>query len=54
MGTRITSKAQREKGEGQEMMRFSLSQHPTLGRVLACHRRARGVGFADDSYIYAL
>jgi len=54
VGTRITSKAQREKGEGQEMMRFSLSQHPTLGRVFACHRRARGVGFADDSYIYAL
>ena len=34
-------------------MRFSLSQHPILGRVFACHLRARGVGFADDSYIYA-
>ena len=36
-----------------EMLPFRLSEHPIWGRVLARHRRARGVGFADDSYIYA-
>ena len=36
-----------------EMMPFRLSEHPIWGRVLARHRRARGVGFADDLNIYA-
>ena len=36
-----------------EMGRYSLSQHPIWGRVLARHRRTRGVAFADDSYICA-
>ena len=35
------------------MMRFSLSQHPIMGRVFARHRDAREVGFADDLNIYA-
>ena len=35
------------------MMRYSLSQHPIIGRVFARHRNARGVGFADDLNIYA-
>jgi hypothetical protein len=35
------------------MMRYSLSQHPIMGRVFARHRNARGVGFADDLNIYA-
>ena len=52
-GTRITSKAQLAvKGNGLEMMRYSLSQHPIIGRVFARHRNARGVGFADDLNIY--
>jgi hypothetical protein len=34
-------------------MRYSLSQHPIMGRVFARHRNARGVGFADDLNIYA-
>ena len=34
-------------------MRYSLSQHPIIGRVFARHRNARGVGFADDLNIYA-
>jgi len=34
------------------MMRYSLSQHPIMGRVFARHRNARGVGFADDLNIY--
>jgi hypothetical protein len=42
-----------QQGGGLEMRRFSLSQHPIWSRVLAPHRRARGVGLADDSYIYA-
>jgi hypothetical protein len=42
-----------QQGGGLEMMRHSVSQQPILGRVFARHRRARGVGFADDSYIYA-
>ena len=41
-----------QQGDGLEI-RFSLSQHPIWGRVLARHRRARGIAFADDSYIYA-
>ena len=36
-----------------EMMCYSLSQHPIIGRVFARHRNARGVGFADDLNIYA-
>jgi hypothetical protein len=36
-----------------EMGRYSLSQHPIWGRVLARHKRARGAAFADDSYVYA-
>ena len=35
------------------MMRYSLSQHPIIGRVFAYHSNARGVGFADDLNIYA-
>jgi hypothetical protein len=35
--------------DGLEMMCYSLSQHPIIGRVLARHRHARGVGYADDS-----
>jgi hypothetical protein len=42
-----------QQGDGLEMMRYSLSQHPIMGRVLACHRNALGVGFADDLNIYA-
>jgi hypothetical protein len=42
-----------QQGNGLQMMSFSLSQHPIWGLVLARHRRARGVAFADDSYIYA-
>jgi hypothetical protein len=42
-----------QQGDGLEMTRFSLSQHPIIGRVFARHRGARGAGFADDSYIYA-
>jgi hypothetical protein len=34
-------------------MRYSLSQHPIIGRVFARNRNARGVGFADDLNIYA-
>jgi hypothetical protein len=34
-------------------MRYSLSQHPIMGRVFARHRNARGVGFTDDLNIYA-
>ena len=42
-----------EQGDGMEMMCYSLSQHPIMGRVFARHRKARGVGFADDLNIYA-
>ena len=42
-----------QQGDGLEMMRYSLSQHPIMGRVFARHRNARGVGFADDLNIYA-
>ena len=42
-----------EQGDGLEMMCYSLSQHPIMGRVFARHRNARGVGFADDLNIYA-
>ena len=42
-----------QQGDGMEMGRYSLSQHPIWGRVLARHERARGAAFADDSYIYA-
>ena len=34
-------------------MRYSLSQHPIIGRVFDRHRDARGVGFANDLNIYA-
>jgi hypothetical protein len=37
-----------------EMSIFSLSQHPTIGRVFEQrHPHARGAGFADDLTIYA-
>ena len=49
----VTSTTSGQQGDGLEMLRFSLSQHPIWGRVLARHRRARGIAFADDSYIYA-
>jgi hypothetical protein len=42
-----------QQGDGLEMMRYSLSQHPIIGRVFAHHRNARGVGFADDLNIDA-
>ena len=42
-----------QQGDGLEMMRYSLSQHPIIGRVFARNRNARGVGFADDLNIYA-
>jgi hypothetical protein len=42
-----------QQGDGLEMMRYSLSQHPIMGRVFARHRNARGVGFADDLNMYA-
>ena len=43
-GTRITSKAQLAvKGNGLEMMRYSLSQHPIIGRVFARHRMLAGL-----------
>ena len=42
-----------QQGDGLEMMLYSLSQHPIMGRVFARHRNARGVGFADDLNIYA-
>jgi len=42
-----------QQGDGLEMMRYSLSQHPIIGRVFAYHSNARGVGFADDLNIYA-
>jgi hypothetical protein len=42
-----------QQGDGLEMMRYSLPQHPIMGRVFARHRSARGVGFADDLNIYA-
>jgi hypothetical protein len=42
-----------QQGDGLEMMRYSLSQHPIMGRVFARHRNAREVGFADDLNIYA-
>jgi hypothetical protein len=35
------------------MMRYSLSQHPIMGRVFARHRNACGDGFVDDLNIYA-
>ena len=35
------------------MMRYSLSQHPIIGRVFSDHRNTRGVGFAEDLNIYA-
>ena len=35
------------------MMRYSLSQHPIIGRMFARLRNARGVGFADYLNIYA-
>jgi hypothetical protein len=41
------------QGDGLEMMRYSLSQHPIMGRVFARHRNARRVGSADDLNIYA-
>ena len=54
VGTRNTSKAQLgRKGDCLEMMRYSLSQHPIMGRVFARHLNSRGVGFADDLNIYA-
>ena len=37
-----------EQGDGMEMVIFSLSQHPTIGRVFERHPHARGAGFADD------
>ena len=49
----VTGTTGGQQGDGLKMMRFSLSQHPIWGRVLARHRRARGIAFADDSYIYA-
>jgi hypothetical protein len=42
-----------QQGDGLEMMRYSLSQHPIMCRVFARHRSARRVGFADDLNIYA-
>jgi hypothetical protein len=42
-----------QQGDGLEMMRYSLPQHPIMGRVFARHRNARGGGFADDLNIYA-
>jgi hypothetical protein len=42
-----------QQGNGLEMMHYSLSQHPIMGRVFARHRSALGVGFADDLNIYA-
>jgi hypothetical protein len=33
-----------EQGDGMEMVIFSLSQHPTIGRVFERHPDARGVG----------
>jgi hypothetical protein len=49
----VTGTTGGQQGDGMEMGRYSLSQHPIWGRVLARHRRARGIAFADDSYIYA-
>ena len=49
----VTGTTGGQQGDGMEMGRYSLSQHPIWGRVLARHRCARGVAFADDSYIYA-
>jgi len=49
----VTGTTGGQQGDGMEMGRYSLSQHPMWGRVLARHRRARGIAFADDSYIYA-
>ena len=43
-----------QQGDGLEIMRNSLSQHPIIGRVFANHRNARGVGFADDLNIYVV
>ena len=42
-----------QQGDGMEMTCFSLSQHPTIGRVFERHPDARGAGFADDLTIYA-
>jgi hypothetical protein len=42
-----------QQGDGLEMMPYSLSQHPIIGRVFDRHRDARGVGFANDLNIYA-
>ena len=42
-----------QQGDGMEMVCFSLSQHPTIGRVFERHPDARGAGFADDLTIYA-
>ena len=36
-----------------EMSIFSLSQHPTIGRVFERHPHARGAGFDDGLTIYA-
>jgi hypothetical protein len=49
----VTGTTGGQQGDGMEMGRYRLSQHPIWGRVLARHRRAREVAFADDSYIYA-
>jgi hypothetical protein len=48
----VTGTTGGQQGDGMEMGRYSLSQHPIWGRVLARHRRARGIAFADDSYIH--
>ena len=42
-----------QQGDGLEMIRYSLSQHPIIGRVFSDHRNTRGVGFAEDLNIYA-
>jgi hypothetical protein len=38
----VTGTTGGQQGDGMEMGRYSLSQHPIWGRVLARHRRARG------------
>jgi hypothetical protein len=42
-----------QQGDGLEMVRYSLSQHNIVGRVLDRHRDARAAGFADDLTLYA-
>jgi hypothetical protein len=40
-----------QQGDPMEMIRFCATMHPIWGRVMARHKQARAVAFADDGYI---